>query len=336
MKKLFAIAAVVAVALTSCVKNEVVEPSSNEIAFKNFALSENSRADFETVADNFECFAIYEGEDGTRREFWSGAETIKLNGAIWSNSEGTYYWPKDGNLDFYAWYSPNKAAINAKIAASTTEATGMTITSISIDEAQGLLVADPAKNYTKNDVPIIFRHTTSRLGFYFANLNAQDATDPFKLTINSINVAQLNQYASYNETDKWTAITPADKEVLNASTVINATKIESTTPATAEVELFPQDETVITIKYTVVDNNNFSYTGTYVINIADTTWTTEADKWLANNDYHYNLTFSFKWNDEDGDGEKDPDEEDFEIHFDPTVEEWTVQEHAITDERQNS
>lgn len=335
MKKLYALAAVVAVALTSCVKNEIAEPAGNEIAFKNFALSENTRADFETVADNFECFAIYEDENGTnRREFWSGAETIKKDGNTWSNADGTYYWPKDGNLDFYAWYSPNKAAIDAKITASTDENIGMTIANLFIDEAEGLLVADPAKDQTRNDVPIIFRHTTSRLGFYFANANA-NSTEPFKLTINSIEVAQLNEFASYNETDKWIANTPKDKELMAADAVIPTTKIESNTAPTAQVELFPQAETVITIKYTVVDNNGFEYTGTYVINPADTNWTApNENNWLANNDYHYNISFNFKWVDEDGDGEKDPEEEDLEIHFDPTVEEWTVQTHTIYDERQ--
>lgn len=336
MKKLYALAAVVAVALTSCVKNEIAEPAGNEIAFKNFALSENTRADFETVANEFECFAIYEDENGAnRRAFWTGAETIKKDGNTWSNSEGTYYWPKDGTLDFYAWYSPNKAAIDAKITASTTEADGMTIANLFIDEAEGLLVADPAKDQTKNDVPIIFRHTTSRLGFYFANANAHDAED-FDLTINSIEVAQLYEFASYNETDKWTVntTTTADKQILAADAVINNIKIESNTEATAQVELFPQAETVITIKYTVVDNNGFEYTGTYVIDPTDTAWPVEANKWLANNDYHYNITFNFKWVDENGNGEKDDDEEDLEIHFDPTVEEWTVQIHTIYDERQ--
>lgn len=337
MKKLYALAAVVAVALTSCVKNEIAEPAGNEIAFKNFALSENTRADFADVADNFECFAIYEDENGTnRRQFWTGAETIAKDGNTWSNSEGTYYWPKDGSLDFYAWYSPKKADIDAKITASTDEAVGMTIANLFIDEAEGLLVADPAKDQTKKDVPIIFRHTTSRLGFYFANANA-NSTEPFKLTINSIEVAQLNEFASYAYNagkHEWTANTPNDKELMAADAVIPATKIESNTPATAQVELFPQAETVITIKYTVVDNNNFEYTGTYVIDPTDTAWAVEANKWLANNDYHYNISFNFKWVDKDVDGEKDPDEEDLEIHFDPTVEEWTVQTHTIYDERQ--
>ncbi len=340
MKKLYALAAVVAVALTSCVKNEIAEPAGNEIAFKNFALSENTRADFETVADNFECFAIYEGEDGTRRGFWKSgekAETIKLEGTIWSNADGTYYWPKDGNLDFYAWYSPNYSQVNGKIKCSVEEAIGMTIDKITIDEAQGLLVADPAKDQTKNDVPIIFRHTTSRLGFYFANANATGHSS-FKLTINSIEVAGVNRYASYAynaDKHEWTATDPTDKKFYTGNDVITTTKIESNTEATAQLELFPQDETVITIKYTVVDNNGFEYTGTYVINPADTNWTApNENNWLANNDYHYNISFNFKWVDEDGDGKKDPEEEDLEIHFDPTVEEWTVQTHTIYDERQ--
>lgn len=339
MKKLYALAAVVAVALTSCVKNEIAEPAGNEIAFKNFALSENTRADFETVADNFECFAIYEGEDGSRRHFWftKGAETIQLKNGVWANAQGTYYWPKDGNLDFYAWYSPIKDAIDSKIVGNTTEALGMTIANLSIDEAQGLLIADPAKDQTRNDVPIIFRHSTSRLGFYFANANAHDAED-FDLTINSIEVAQLNKFANYAYTADnkhvWTANTPADKQILAADAVINNIKIESNTEATAQVELFPQAETVITIKYTVVDNNDFTYTGTYVIDPTDTTWDVEANKWLANNDYHYNITFNFKWVDKDGDGEKDDNEEDLEIHFDPTVEEWAVQTWNFRDQRQ--
>ena len=85
----------------------------------------------------------------------------------------------------------------------------------------------------------------------------------------------------------------------------------------------------------MVDNNGFEYTGTYVINPEDTAWTApNENNWLANNDYHYNISFNFKWVDKDGDGEKDPDEEDLEIHFEPTVEEWTVQTHTIYDERQ--
>ena len=39
MKKFFAIATLVAVALTGCVKNEVITPNAGEIQFKNFTLS---------------------------------------------------------------------------------------------------------------------------------------------------------------------------------------------------------------------------------------------------------------------------------------------------------
>ncbi len=340
MKKLFAIAAVVAVALTSCVKNEVIEPAG-EITFKNFALSENTRAEVFPTDKTFECFAIYEGEDGTRRGFWKSgekAETIAYDGANWANQDGTYYWPKDGNLDFYAWYSPNYSQVNGKIKCSVDEAIGMTIDKITIDEAQGLLVADPAKDCWKNEVPILFRHTTSRLGFYFANANATGHSS-FKLTINSIEVAGVNRYASYAynvDKHEWTAADPTDKKFYTGNDVITTTKIESTTEATAQLELFPQDETVITIKYTVVDNNKFEYTGTYVIDPTDTKWTApHEDNWLANNDYHYNITFNFKWVDMDNDGVKDDDEEDLEIYFEPTVEDWTVQHHDIVDERQN-
>ena len=323
MKKLFAIAAAVAVALTSCVKNEVIEPAG-EITFKNVALSENTRAEvaFPTT-ETFECFAIYEGEDGSRRHFWASgaAETIAYDGTNWANAEGKYYWPKDGNLDFYAYYTPQN--IHSKIVGNTTEALGMTIANLTIDEAQGLLIADPAKDLDRNNVPIIFRHTTSRLGFYFANDNVNDV-DGFHLTINSIEVDQLNKFANYNETDKWTANTPEDKQILAANYIVTEESIDAATPAAAQVELFPQAETVITINYTVVDNNGFTYTGTYVINPTDTAWATEANKWIANNDYHYNITFYFKAH----------DGEDFEIHFVPTVEEWTVQTYEIDDERQ--
>ncbi|MBO5661338.1 MAG: fimbrillin family protein [Tidjanibacter sp.] len=333
MKKLFAIAAVVAVALTSCVKNEVIEPAG-EITFKNFALSENTRAEAFSTDKTFECFAIYEGEDGSRRHFWASgaAETIAYDGTNWANVEGKYYWPKDGNLDFYAYYTDKD--IHSKIVGNTTEALGMTIANLTIDEAQGLLIADPAKDLDRNDVPIIFRHTTSRLGFYFANANVNGANS-FHLTINSIEVDQLNKFANYNETDKWTANTPEDKQILAANYIVTDESIVAgTTKAAAQVELFPQAETVITIKYTVVDNNNFKYTGTYVINPTDTAWATEANKWIANNDYHYNLTFYFKAHDDNGDGDTNDPGEDYEIHFVPTVEEWTVQTHEIYDERQ--
>ena len=176
MKKVFALAALVAVALTSCVTNEVVTPEG-EIAFKAVSYK-NTKAVVNgpisgTTYPTTEHFGVYAYHSTTA---WSTSYTPNIymnnveiweNGGVWKNHTQSYYWPKTGMLSFVA-YSPY-AFGTGTVSATATEGVAFTdfTTTNDFDAQIDLMATDVVKDLAKATpvvpVPVAFKHLLSQV-----------------------------------------------------------------------------------------------------------------------------------------------------------------------------
>lgn len=178
MKKVFALAALVAVALTSCVTNEVVTPEG-EIAFKAVNYK-NTKAGPITgttypTSEHFGVYAYHSTEDWSTSydpsPYMYGADgkgvEIWEDGGVWKNHTKSYYWPKTGKLSFVA-YSPYAFGTGTVSATATAGVafTGFTTTpdfDAQIDLMATDVVKDKAKPNPVVSVPVSFKHLLSQV-----------------------------------------------------------------------------------------------------------------------------------------------------------------------------
>lgn len=191
MKKLIVLFSAVA-ALAACSKNEVVPAVSGENVEISYKVAPRTKADpqaFDTKnvfaswayylpsgkswETNFKEAQIYIGKDGEE-----GA-TISYSNSVWKDQTTSYYWPKEGNLTFFA-YSLNSKSLTDKSGTDTH------FTCLNHDSQYGIfgslnldthpntdfLVADIASDKTANEkvynfngVPTLFKHKLSRVKF---------------------------------------------------------------------------------------------------------------------------------------------------------------------------
>ena len=170
MKKLIVLFSAVA-ALAACSKNEVVPAVSGENVEISYKVAPRTKADpqafdaknvFASWAyylpngksweTNFKEAQIYIGKDGEE-----GA-TISYGNNVWKDQTTSYYWPKEGNLTFFA-YSLNSSSLTDKSGTDTH------FTCLNHDSQYGIfgtlnldthpntdfLVADIAKEKTANE-----------------------------------------------------------------------------------------------------------------------------------------------------------------------------------------
>lgn len=313
----------VAAVLASCVKNEVEDITKpEEIAFKEFAISEGTRANVAFEHDHFWAYAKFSnngiGTDYT--DFWGAAAKRiekKATGDKWAAADGTYYWPKAGKLSFWGFYHAGDATLGGKV--SFDAAKGVKYTNVTDVETEHILVANPesSKLLDENDVPMIFRHAGAQVIFRFANASKEQG---YTLTIKDVTITEAVKQGDFiysawafdvddvNEKGNYTH-NNNDTEYL-----VNNTAIADNSPYTFKV--IPQGleqsgiKKQIIINYHVdVDNDTveYSYNGQY---------TAYATAWNINTIHYYNITFNFTSANE-------------EILFAPSVEQWLTEQYNI-------
>lgn len=331
MKKLMIFALGVAAVLASCVKNEVEDISKpEEIAFKEFTISEGTRADDNLAfePDHFWAYAQFSNAgDGTNyKDFWGDAakEIKKKAGSEkWAAVDGPYYWPKAGKLSFWGFYhAGDDATLGGKVTFNADK--GVKYTGVTDVETEHILVADPEKSrlLDKNDVPMIFRHAGAQVIFRFANASKAQG---YTLTIKDVTITEAVKEGDFIYS-AW-AFDVADKKGNYPSDPSDPSD-PNNTPHSVVVDnvddaenaytfkVIPQTlvqsgiEKQIIINYHVdVDNSTvkYSYDGQY---------TAAATAWNINTIHYYNITFNFTSAEE-------------EILFAPEVEEWLTEKHNI-------
>ena len=340
MKKLIVLFSAVA-ALAACSKNEVVPAVSGENVEISYKVAPRTKADpqaFDTK-NVFASWAYYlpsgknwdanhaEAKIYIGKEEGEGA-TISYGNSVWKDQTTSHYWPKDGNLTFFAYSlnrnnfdlkydsghtypivchkSPNAYGINATIDLKDNKNLDLLVAEIAKDKTQN------EKIYSLNGVPTLFKHKFSRIQFAVKKKEEYTGTT---ITLNSItfnNVAHTGHYSQFNKEDGDVEFTQDYCKVggIRTSLVYTTTdfKVTSATdyvPVTETDETYyiymPQDFKNVTeakniatieVKYTVTLNGiSESYIKT--LKVKDI-----FDSWKMGKRYTFNLIFSLdeiKW-----------------------------------------
>lgn len=306
MKKVLAFAAVVAMVLTGCVKNEVIEPEL-EIDFNavNYK-AQTGRAEVYgplagTTYDDAEHFGAFAFHD---TDAWSATDAsynpavymdnveIWLDAAKWKNHTKPYFWPKTGQLSFVC-YSPY-AFGTGTVGASATKGvtfTGFTTTN-DLSKQVDLMTMDVLKDQTKAgaEVEAAFKHILSQVVFTVApkeNLSAYVT----KLTLDKLVLKAVKSVGNYASTDATVAngswnnvIEPIDYTFATAMDVdhTNTAAVAVGNPAI----VIPQacENYIVEVGYTI------TYIGG-AKDVVDTgnTLKISTAKWEKGNKYTYNL-----------------------------------------------
>ena len=219
MKKFFLLAAVVGVALTSCVKNEglAVVADQNEITFEVAKFKASSRAEVAFPTDiSFGAYAYYENTEnpGTHTTYIDNAEIVYKvsNGnGYWAAKDHTYFWPTQGHLDFVS-YAPYNADATSpavpKISDNDVQQT-LKYEGFKVDAANpvDLLYSDKAMQQTANTVnygftgvPTLFHHALAKLNFKVKAFRINNADEsPKAVTSWTVVVNKITLNGIYDE-----------------------------------------------------------------------------------------------------------------------------------------
>lgn len=221
MKKLIVLISAVA-ALAACSKNEVVPAVSGENVEISYKVAPRTKADpqaFDT--DNkFASWAYYLpsgkwDENRTNAKIYIGKEgeegaTISYGNNVWKDQDNSYYWPKEGNLTFFA-YSLNSKSLTNKFGNDTHftclnhESQYGIFGSLNLDihPNTDFLVADIASDKTANEnvydfngVPTLFKHKLSRVKFAVKKKSDYPGAT---ITLNSITFKNLVNVMTYSQ-----------------------------------------------------------------------------------------------------------------------------------------
>lgn len=349
MKKLIVLFSAVA-ALAACSKNEVVPAVSGENVEISYKVAPRTKADpqaFDTK-NVFASWAYYlpKGKswdnNATDAKIYIGKEgehgvTISYGNNVWKDQTTSYYWPKEGNLTFFA-YSLNSSSLTDK------SGKDIFFTCLYHESQYGIhgtldldvhpntdfLVADIAKDKTANEtaykfngVPTLFKHKLSRVKFAVKKKSDYPGAT---ITLNSITFKNLVNGMTYTQYQKDAAkgiYTPdylfpgtkrTDQKYTETAFEVSSSKAFDPVPDKNEVRYIyiPQDfkgvtETdkiaTIEVKYTVTFKDGISETYTKTLNVKNI-----FDSWEIGKRYTFNLIFSLdeiKWAPAVGDWEDD-------------------------------
>ncbi len=336
MKKFFLMAAMAGVALTGCVKTEsevAVKSDSNRIVFDSPVVSSVTRALITDAVypttESFSVFAQHENE-GQSTLYMSDVKASYDGGTNSWIPEGNYYWPKQGTLSFAA-YSPAEAKGDVFTSVTWDAASGFVISGFNAEtnndatKLYDLMYSDYAEDKTKEDqfadnpdyygVQLKFNHALSALIF-----KAQTQEDYAKATIKITKIEVLNPVANGDlttvngnpSTASWTL--GSDATSMSVTSIADAALTSTSTPQGNAMLMIPQAfdaDVKVKITYTMQMDSGEPVTQTYdvalnTLNESDGVSTTTHDGWDASRRYTYNIIIGLD-----------------EIHFAPTVEDWT-------------
>ena len=331
--------------LAACSKSEVlpVESAPQEITFQTV---ETKDASSFSTSNKFYSYAYFLPSDkilangnswatnyANGTPYISGSLIEYVSGeTAWRNASTHYYWPKQGQLTFFAWtdYTASPSINGSSASVSCANNTGITFGNYSIisNPNQDLMVAKIAADQTsktttqhdnwKAGVPTVFQHALSDLKFTVKT----DDTDPTKytnvsFTLKSITLKNVNTIGNYAQgsptaTNTWSD--QADAKNLNAysGTEITVTKTEQEVkPSTNDYHIvlpqtFSNATPVIEVVYTITTN----YTTTPVVETVTVTKalnTIYTDNWASGKKYTLNIILGLE-----------------EILWDPSYEDWAT------------
>lgn len=265
MKKiLLAVAAVATFA--SCSQNEEFENVGQkaEINFVPVVKNTTRAAILDEVVlktAGFQAYAYNVGTDGNgsleKPIFGNGGVTVTYQTNAWKYT-GTYYWPTDAKVKFFA-YAPSASTAATYALATPASDTAPTIsyTVPAVDKQEDLVIASTAAlAYAENGVALTFNHALTQVNF---SVKGEDALT-YELT--DVKITGVADKGTYNFT-KWAAEGSAGEYVYP----IGSSPVSVTNSATKDLMqtdgalmLLPQEFAAgstakIIVNYTVKDAN---------------------------------------------------------------------------------
>ena len=379
MKKLIVLLSAVA-ALAACSKNEVVPAVSGENVEISYKVAPRTKAEADPKTFNtdnvFASWAYYLpsgkwDENRTNAKIYIGKEgeeraTISYGNNVWKDKDNSYYWPKEGNLTFFA-YSLNSKSLTNKFGNDTHftclnhESQYGIFGSLNLDihPNTDFLVADIASDKTANEnvydfngVPTLFKHKLSRVKFAVkkksdypgATITLNSIT--FKNLVNVMTYSQFWKDANNDIIQDYIATEGASRS--NQEYTKTDFEVSSTAfvPVPNEVRYIyiPQDFKNVTdatkiatieVKYTVTLKKGTSETDKGIAETYTKTLKVKDifDSWEIGKRYTFNLIFSLdeiKWAPAVGDWEDVENTNGYEIK-DPDIKIPANKDHETTE-----
>ena len=353
MKKLFIFAVAAITVMAACTKVENVATPDKAISFQVANYTVGTKADAHghtSLKDegytNFKTSGYFYTTGKPVQEFMIDENVAYDGSSIWAPSSRTYYWPKTGYINFFA-YAGTKDLV---IAENDIHSSG----NLDIAISDNILVADGAYRYSDNDqaehkldgvtegVPMIFRHMLAKVKFDVV-LDASEVTGTdaakhhWDVTLNSASLNYINQGSlavsftdpgSTNNAKGTAAWTPSTgthtlNKVTSAVTLSQngGTKTDTPVEFIAESTVLPQalgDAVTFEMNYDL----SYSYDGSTPIeevvpveNKKLTVYAPAITEWKMNTIYTYHITIKVGASDN-------------KIYFDPAVEAWAKVENS--------
>lgn len=273
MKK-FLFLAMAAAAMVSCSQNEEIENAAQKAEIKlGTVVSNTTRA---AVTDNEslkgEGFTVYAYKTGTTTSDKLTAGDLGeayMNGAKatfaenWSLSDGPYYWPMSGNIQFFAYSTYATNAAKYELKADAIYPTLTYAIAATADAQKDLVVAKVVdKTYQTTALQLDFTHALTQINF---TVTGGDKDLSYELS--SIEIEGVYGSGTYSFGDgNWTVTGDADATYSypisadNSAVSItgNASKVLDEGNANAALMLMPQKMTesaLIKVTYKVLQNN---------------------------------------------------------------------------------
>ena len=351
MKNYHILAAAALLTLAACSKNEVRPASSDpqEITFQTVVGGVKTKAPTASQKEfshKFYSYAYFlqSGSwdtadlENDAKSYISSSLIEKNSEGIWKNKNTTYYWPKQGNLTFFAWTddtdTPEIVNNGGTLTCTATDGIKVVGYDAKANKNKDLMVAEVKKDQKSNavpsqyytvGVPTLFHHVLSNLAFKVKTDKAY--TDNEKFAMKSITLKNVMTNGNYTQ-GSVSANTPenvwSDWSVAEEMPLVNNTdaveftndgqdnKITITDYSIVLPQKFDSTTPVIEIVYNVTTN----YSGTPVVETVTVKKPLKdiyKDNWIAGKKYTLTITIGLD-----------------EIRWDPAVEDWTEQGYDIT------
>lgn len=219
MKKFFLLAAMVGVALTGCMKDEVYVPKcETPISFEvaNYVAQTRASGEFSTTQTfGVNAWSYYDDDDDpltppVQIQMMTNEEvSFDVDEGHWTTTT-SYYWPINGTVDFIAYYPRSVVpTITCNYEGGDTyKYTNYTVEGVGED----LMYADKAIRFSANNddddndtalgytgsygfegVPTLFHHALAKVNFMVQNGQPTDGVYSYDIKVNSITLKVYNQ-----------------------------------------------------------------------------------------------------------------------------------------------
>ena len=359
MKKFFLLAALVGVALTGCMKNEVYVPKCDApISFEVANYVEQTRASGEfSTTETFGVNAWSRDAAASSSVQMMTNEVVSYVDSKWKTAT-TYYWPINGTVDFIAYYPTSvvPTIVHKYEGGDTYTYTDYTVADVDLMYADKAIRFSKNNTATENDtalgydgdygfegVPTLFRHALAKVNFKVQNAKPTDGVYSYDIKVNSITLNVYNQgsvtltSAGTNTASRgswsvdknvWTPTTGSSKVNLTWTDAVTLSD-DTVTPynATKLQYVLPQTldaaDQKITVNYTVTQYQTITIAGTPTkTKISEQTYNPTLDlrsDLLPSWQMNKNITYTIALS-----------SIGTQILFAPAVEEWVDAEGSVT------